>query len=121
MVEPISRFMISLLAGDGVADFCRSGAGELAHGGRLVHFGDGEVGILHIERPAAPATGASTRAEDAGAGARLFAVSLDAGEDLGRGRVDHARRHGADGGGFGRFDAAESEAVERAGGGAATD
>src|SRR5437899_10860233 len=42
MVEPISRFMISLLAGDGVADFCRSGAGELAHGGRLVHFGDGE-------------------------------------------------------------------------------
>src|SRR5690349_1172001 len=34
--------MIGLLAGDGVADLGRSGTGELAHGGRLVHFSDGE-------------------------------------------------------------------------------
>src|SRR5674476_915493 len=39
-MEPISRFMIRLLVGDHVADLGGSGPGELAHRGRLVHFGD---------------------------------------------------------------------------------
>src|ERR1035441_9287169 len=57
----------------------------------------------------------SAGAQNAGAAARFLAVALDAGQDLGRGGVDHARRNRAHGGGFGSLHAAESEAVERAG------
>src|ERR1035437_6468225 len=208
-MEPISRFMIRLLVGYRVADFGGSGPGELAHRGRLVHFGDlegahgvdhtaddfagggichvahlaidgqgvahfhavlgadidddgairrsirhqavnlddlngprgqrrrlliqtvshvggrlvdrrpqngvGEVGTLHIEPRATRAAVASTRSQDTGAAARLFAVALHRGQDLGGRRVDHARGNGTHGGGFGSFHAADSEAAQRVG------
>src|SRR5450759_5053142 len=88
-------------------------SGRLVDG--LAQDGVGEVGILHIERATAPAAGVSAGAQDAGARARLFAVALHRGQDLGGRRVDHARGNGTHGGGFGSFHAADSEAAQRVG------
>src|ERR1039457_3739840 len=88
-------------------------------GGRLgdsrAQNGVPEVGTPHIEAAPTRIAPASTRSHNAGAAARLLAVALHAGQDLGGGRVDHARRNGAHSGGLGGLDAAYSEAVERAG------
>ena len=59
---------------------------------RRAQDGVGEIGALHIERAARHAAVAAAGAEDAGAVARLFAVALDAGQNLRRGGIDHARR-----------------------------
>src|ERR1035437_2534425 len=75
----------------------------------------GEVGTLHLEPPTTGAAVASTGAQDASAAARLFAVALHRGQDLGGRRVDHARGNGTHGGGFGSFHAADSEAAQRVG------
>src|ERR1039457_5921856 len=71
-----------------------------------------EVGAPHVEPPTAGAAPASARPHDAGARARLFAVALRRGQDLGRGGVDHACCNCAHGGGLGSFHAADSVAAQ---------
>src|ERR1035438_10501008 len=79
-------------------------------GGRLgdsrAQNGVPEVGTPHIEAAPTRIAPASTRSHNARAAARLFAVALHAGQDLGGGRVDHARRNGTHSRGLGGLDAA---------------